>query len=175
MEDIESVEVIVIEIVELEEHAHNHGTEAPHAKHYAFRVDKQRVVVSTPTITGTQILAEVGKTPERFKLYLNLDRQYYSSTNDSWLREKISQAKIAGKQVLARPAFLLDVVRKFDLKALLVPDRKRIMIDEAQPKPKWRWNETHEIIHSVVPWHDGAMMGDTEYTLTPDCHEVSGG
>lgn len=69
MEEIESVEVIIIELVELEEHAKNHGTEAPHAKHYAFRVDKQRVVVSTPTITGSKILAELGKTPEGFKLY----------------------------------------------------------------------------------------------------------
>jgi len=102
---------------------------------------------------------------------LKLDRQYYSSTDDSWLQEKISKAIVAGKQVLARPGLLLDVVRKFDLKALWVPDRKRIMLDQAQPQPKWRWNETHEIIHSVVPWHAGAMMGDTEYSLTPDCHE----
>jgi hypothetical protein len=65
----ENIEVIVIEIIELEEHAKKHGTEPPHAKHYAFRVDKQRVVVSTPKITGTQILAEVGKTPAEFKLY----------------------------------------------------------------------------------------------------------
>lgn len=102
---------------------------------------------------------------------LELDRQYYSSTNDSFLQEMISKAKIAGKQLIARPTLLLDVVRKFELKAFWVPDRKRIMIDEAQPKPKWRWYETHEIIHSVVPWHAGAMMGDTEYSLTPDCHE----
>jgi hypothetical protein len=102
---------------------------------------------------------------------LELDRQYYSSTNDGLLREMVSKAKIAGKQVLSRPTLILDVVRKFDLKAFWVPDRKRIMIDEAQPKPKWRWNETHEIIHSVVPWHAGAMMGDTEYSLTPECHE----
>jgi hypothetical protein len=102
---------------------------------------------------------------------LKLDRQYYSSTNDSALREIISRVKIAGKQLLARPALIRDVVRKFDLKAFFVPDRKRIMIDEEQPKPKWRWSETHEIIHSVVPWHAGAMMGDTEYTLTPACHE----
>ena len=108
---------------------------------------------------------------DEVRALLELDRRYYSSTNDSWLREKISTAKIAGKQLIERPALLLDVVRKFDLKALWVPDRKRIMIDEAQPKPKWRWNETHEIIHSVVPWHAGAMMGDTEYSLTPDCHE----
>lgn len=102
---------------------------------------------------------------------LELDRQYYSSVNDGWLHDMVSKIKIAGKQVLTRPTLILDVVRKFELKAFWVPDRKRIMIDEAQPKPKWRWNETHEIIHSVVPWHAGALMGDTEYTLTPDCHE----
>jgi hypothetical protein len=102
---------------------------------------------------------------------LKLDRQYYSSTDDSLLREMVSKAMIAGKQIIARPTLLLDVVRKFDLKAFWVPDRRRIMIDKSQPEPKWRWNETHEIIHSVVPWHDGAMMGDTEYTLTPGGHE----
>lgn len=69
MEDIESIAVVIIELVELEEHARKHGTEAPHAKHYAFRVDKERVVVDTPTITGRQILAAVGKTPEAYKLY----------------------------------------------------------------------------------------------------------
>jgi hypothetical protein len=102
---------------------------------------------------------------------LKLDRQYYSSMDDGLLREMVSKAMIAGKQIIARPTLLLDVVRKFDLKAFWVPDRRRIMIDKSQPEPKWRWNETHEIIHSVVPWHDGAMMGDTEYTLTPGGHE----
>ena len=60
----EVVEVIeIIEIVEIEEFA-KRGEHVPHAKHYAFRVDKERVVVNTPTITGTEILAKVGKTPE---------------------------------------------------------------------------------------------------------------
>jgi hypothetical protein len=68
-EVIENIEIVVIELVELEEHARKHGTEPPHAKHYAFRVDKQRIVVATPTITGRKILAEVGKTPEAYKLY----------------------------------------------------------------------------------------------------------
>jgi hypothetical protein len=69
--EVPEQEVVVetVEIVELEEHAKQHGTPAPHAKHYAFRVDKTRVVVDTPTITGTQILAKVGKTPQQFKLY----------------------------------------------------------------------------------------------------------
>jgi hypothetical protein len=65
----ETIELVIIEIVDLEEHAKHHGTHAPHAKHYAFRVDKQRVVVDTPTINGTEILAKVEKTPEQFKLY----------------------------------------------------------------------------------------------------------
>lgn len=59
-----------VEIVELEEHAkQHHDKPAPHAKHYAFRVDKERVVVDTPTITGAAILAAVHKTPAEFKLY----------------------------------------------------------------------------------------------------------
>ncbi len=65
----ETIEVIVIEIVELEEHSKRHGTHAPHARHYAFRVDKERIVVDVPEIDGEQILAKVGKTPEKFKLY----------------------------------------------------------------------------------------------------------
>jgi hypothetical protein len=61
---------VFLEIVELEEHAkHHHDKHAPHAKHYAFRVDKQRVVVDTPSITGREILAKVGKTPDKYKLY----------------------------------------------------------------------------------------------------------
>jgi len=65
----EIVEVVLIDIVELEEHAKHHGGEAPHAKHYAFRVDKERIVVTVPTITGREILAKVSKTPEKWKLY----------------------------------------------------------------------------------------------------------
>src|ERR1017187_6177286 len=59
MEEIEVTEVVIIEIVELEEHA----------KHHAFRVDKDRIVVDTPTITGAEILAKAGKTAAEFKLY----------------------------------------------------------------------------------------------------------
>jgi hypothetical protein len=65
-------EIIIIEIVEIEEHAkHHHDKPTPHAKHYAFRVDKTRVVVDTPHIDGEQILAKVGMTPEKYKLYLH--------------------------------------------------------------------------------------------------------
>lgn len=102
---------------------------------------------------------------------LKLNRDYYSSADDGALREFVSRAKVAGKQILARPTLLLDVVRKWDLKALYLPDRKRILIDSRLPEPKWRWNEAHEVMHSVVPWHEVLMHGDTIHSLSPACHE----
>ena len=91
---------------------------------------------------------------------LRLDRQYYSSTDVSAIREFVSRAVIAGKQVALRPMLVIDAIRKWDLKALYLPDRKRILIDESQHRLKWRWSEAHEVIHSVVPWHQTLMHGD---------------
>jgi hypothetical protein len=101
---------------------------------------------------------------------LRLDRAFYSVSDDGALRETVSRLKIAGTQVLERPTLLLDAVRKLSLKALYLPDRKRILLDEALPPLKHRWNEAHEIGHDVIPWHAGMMLGDTELTLTPACH-----
>lgn len=102
---------------------------------------------------------------------LELDREYFSSLDDGALREFVSRAIIAGKQISMRPTLILDVVRKCDLKALYLPDRKRILIDSTQPQLKWRWFEGHETIHSVVPWHGVLMQGDSILELNPACHE----
>lgn len=101
---------------------------------------------------------------------LRLDLEFYSAKDPSVLQEVVSKMRIAGKQVLARPAFILDAVRKWDLRALYIPDRKRILIDKDQPQPKHRWHEAHEVGHSVIPWHEGAMLGDNAQTLIPACH-----
>ena len=34
-----------------------------------------------------------------------------------------------------------------------------------------RWNEGHEIGHSIIPWHQDIMLGDNALTLYPDCQE----
>lgn len=101
---------------------------------------------------------------------LKLDRRYYSSTDDGFLRETISKLTVAGTQILMRPSLILDAVRKFDLRALYLPDRKRILLDRAQPQLKHRWNEAPEIGHSILPWHEDLMLGDQEQTLSPGCH-----
>ncbi len=109
---------------------------------------------------------------ETVRELLKLDLAFYSANDPGILQEVVSKMKMAGKQVLARPSRILDAVRKWDLRALYIPDGKRILIDENQPKLKHRWHEGHEIGHSLLPWHAGAMLGDNEHTLRPSCHET---
>jgi hypothetical protein len=102
---------------------------------------------------------------------LRLDLEYYRADDPSVLHEVVSRIRVAGKQVLKRPSLLYEAIRKFDLRALYIPDQKRILIDSTQPKLKHRWSESHEIGHSILPWHEGAMLGDNQQTLLPHCHE----
>jgi Zn-dependent peptidase ImmA (M78 family) len=101
---------------------------------------------------------------------LKLDRAYYSTADDSALRETVNKLTVAGLQVLKRPTLLLDAVRLLSLKALYLPDQKRILLDQDLPPLKPRWNEAHEVGHDIIPWHAGMIMGDSEKELTPSCH-----
>jgi hypothetical protein len=107
---------------------------------------------------------------EQVRTLLRLDVGYYSSTDDGALREFVSRVRVAGKLFIERPTRILDVVRKLDLKAVFVPDGQRILLDSAQPEIKWRWNEAHEVIHSVLPHHQALMHGDDLFNLNPGCH-----
>jgi Zn-dependent peptidase ImmA (M78 family) len=102
---------------------------------------------------------------------LKLDRQYYSSSKDGVVREVIHKLTLSGKQLLLRPTLIFDAIKKFDLKALYLPDRKRILLDSAMPDIKQRWGEAHETGHSMLPWHESLMMGDDKQTLTIACHD----
>ena len=102
---------------------------------------------------------------------LKLDKKFYTANDPSLIDEVISRIRVASIQVYKRPALFLDVVKKFSLKALYVPDQKRIFLDKSQPEIKHRWNEAHEIGHSLIPWHDDVMHGDNDRTLAKDCHE----
>ena len=102
---------------------------------------------------------------------LRLDLRYYSSEDDSYLREIVSRIKVGGKQLLLRPALLLDVVKKAKLSALWVPDHQRILIDADAPKLKHRWFEGHEIGHGLAPWHQRYLFGDDAETVRLTCYE----
>lgn len=123
-----------------------------------------------------KILGDLGVTEPPVRMEevidrLNLDRKYFSSSDEGFLHEAAHKLKVAGKQVFRRPGLLLDAVKKLSLKALFLPDRKRILIDKELPTTKQRWAEAHEVAHSVIPWHDQLMLGDTKQTLSPACHQ----
>jgi Zn-dependent peptidase ImmA (M78 family) len=102
---------------------------------------------------------------------LNLDRAFYTADDPGIAREAISRIRVATIQVYQRPTLIFDAIRKLSLKALYLPDRKRILLDGNLPVKKHRWNEAHEIGHSMIPWHDEMMLGDNTFTLSHDCHE----
>src|SRR6185312_8592108 len=69
---------------------------------------------------------------------LRLDRQYYSATDTSALREFASKIKIGAKQLFEHPIEMWKIVQKAGLKALWVPAPRRILIDKDQPEKKHR-------------------------------------
>lgn len=122
-----------------------------------------------------EVLRELGNPEPPLRLedvraLLELDRHYYTSDDDGLLRECVSRLKVAGVQVLERPSLLFEAIRKFELKALYLPDQSRILLDGSLPEKKHRWNEAHEIGHSLLPWHHDMMLGDDAVCVTPECH-----
>lgn len=108
---------------------------------------------------------------EEVRELLKLDRVFYTADDPTLIREAVSRIRVATIQVFQRPMLLLDAIRKWSLQSLYIPDRKRILLDGSLPPKKHRWSEAHEVLHSLIPWHDDVMHGDNRYTLLPDCHE----
>jgi hypothetical protein len=122
----------------------------------------------------SKILRDLGdpEPPLRLELVrdlLALDLRYYSSTDVTPLAEFAHRIKVGGKQLMARPSLILDVVKKAKLSGLWLPDDRRIFIDQELPSAKHRWIEAHEITHSFIPWHQDFLLGDDELTLDPAC------
>lgn len=102
---------------------------------------------------------------------LKLDLGFYTADDPGMAREVISRIRVATLQVFQRPTLIMDAIRKMSLKALYVPDRKRILLDGSLPILKHRWNESHEVGHSLLPWHADVMHGDNAHTVSRDCHD----
>lgn len=100
---------------------------------------------------------------------LKLDRAFYTTADTSLVRETVHYIKVAGVQVFKQPSRLIDAIKKCDLKALWLPDRRRILIDAALPDIKKRWGEAHEIGHSIIDWHEHVTHGDKLHTLSLSC------
>jgi Zn-dependent peptidase ImmA (M78 family) len=102
---------------------------------------------------------------------LRLDLGYYKSDDPQLAAEVVHSLKIGAKRIVDAPRMLLETVKKFDLRALLLWKPRRIFIDENLHDIKKRWSEGHEIAHSLLPWHEEYLLGDDQSTLSPACHE----
>lgn len=123
-----------------------------------------------------RILRELGYPEPPLRLedvreLLKLDRSFFTGETDGLLKTVFSRLKRAGKQLLNRPTLLGEAIKKFDLRALYLPDQKRILIDDSIPTAKHRWLEAHEIGHDILPWHHDMMLGDDEWTPTASVHD----
>jgi Zn-dependent peptidase ImmA (M78 family) len=102
---------------------------------------------------------------------LELNLGYFQHDDAGVLQRLAHRLKVVGHQLANRPGLLVDAVKTLDLRALWVPDQKYVMIDKTQPKPKWRWLEAHEMGHKLCDWHGDFLFGDTEFSLSPACHQ----
>lgn len=110
---------------------------------------------------------------EDVRQLLSLDLQYYRSTDPGLITELTHRFHLLAKKSIPNLGHhLLSALAKSKLCAFWVPDASRILIDEAEPEPKHRWIETHEIAHSLTPWHKGFLLGDSKQSLDPACHST---
>lgn len=107
---------------------------------------------------------------ENVRLLLELDLGYFSTESEGLLKRMVSRLRRGGKQILDRPHLLLEAITKFQLRALYLPDQKRVLIDEKVPQAKHRWLQAHEIGHRMLDWQQDMMLGDDEITVAPTAH-----
>jgi Zn-dependent peptidase ImmA (M78 family) len=99
-----------------------------------------------------------------------LDVRYYSLSNPDFLDRMAHKMRVAGKVIA--PIRLWQAFKQMALKAALLPDAKKILIDDDLHDIKKRWAEAHEITHDLLDWHAGYMYGDSEVELLPSCQDM---
>jgi hypothetical protein len=104
-----------------------------------------------------------------FKLQ-QLDPHYYRTSEDGVVRETISRVKVGAKLFFERPTRIWDAIKAADLKALWIPEQRKILVDGNLHEMKKRWNSAHEIGHSILDWHRDYTFGDDQLTLIESCH-----
>lgn len=102
--------------------------------------------------------------------FLKLDVSYYRSDDPGLLAETVHRLRLASVQVARNPMRIVDAIKRWDLSALWLPDKRRILVDAVLPTAKHRWREAHETGHSILPWHEAFSFGDNSKTLSVACH-----
>jgi len=98
--------------------------------------------------------------------HLKLNRQFYSLDDPNLLRRFAHRLQIGKRKIV-------NIVReKIRLAAVWLPDEKRILVDESQPKQKQLWASFHDTVHTVLPWHRDFFLGDTAQSLEHEYQDM---
>lgn len=96
--------------------------------------------------------------------HLRLHRDYYSLQDPGFLDRMQHKITVHGQK-------LIRILQKIKLKAVLLYDENRIVIDSGLKPLQREWPAFHEVVHRLVDWHRPCFYGDTAQTLSADWHE----
>ena len=124
------------------------------------RKEIQRIATQTLRDAG---LTEPPLSVERLLEHVELHSDYYNLSDPGFLDRAKHKLRIQGRK-------LVDIINKVHLKAVLLFDESRIVIDNDLPRIKQPWASCHETGHRILKWHKPFFFGDTAETLEPDYH-----
>ena len=96
--------------------------------------------------------------------HLHLYSHYYNLKDPGFLDRAKYKLQVNGQR-------LVDVLRKVSLKAVLLYDESRVVLDSGLPVIKHDWSFCHEATHRILEWHRPYFYGDTAETLDPSWQE----
>ena len=77
----------------------------------------------------------------------------------------------ARRDIAELPAALVERPARPLLGALWFEPRE-VFVDLSQPAPRRRFTDAHEAMHALCPWHEAALLQDTEAELSHDATEA---
>ena len=96
--------------------------------------------------------------------HLDLYREFYDLQDPTFLDRTKHKIIVYGHK-------MSEIVKRIKLKAVLLFDEDRILLDTTLPEIKHDWATCHEVGHRALRWHKTYFRGDTAQTLHPEWHE----
>ncbi|MGZ6298710.1 MAG: hypothetical protein ACXWM2_04925 [Parachlamydiaceae bacterium] len=116
-----------------------------------------------------KVLQDAGLTEPPVKIdevieFLKLHIDYYSLEDPSFLQNLFHRFDVKSHKIL-------EAVKKSKIVAAWYPENSKILIDNSLADAQKTFPKYHEVLHSILPWHQGYFLGDTAQTLSLEYQE----
>jgi hypothetical protein len=106
----------------------------------------------------------------QFSDFSSLIRSTTAPAKTVWSARPSAASRSARSSFFERPTRIWEAIKTANLKALWIPEQKRILVDDDLHAMKKRWSFAHEIGHSILDWHRDFTFGDDQLTLVEGYH-----